>query len=116
MIEYPEAEAVSLVSALEMIKVLEPYAEKLAAAPRTGVGILRALIQATTARRPTDIMHLLALVYKKDIAEIADELKDMSGEEYTGVLASAFANNPLPDLINAGYLLGLTNVRWDDVT
>lgn len=99
--------------AIEAMKVIVPYASVIIRAQTVGDAI-QDLLGAMRNEQPTDALRLLALMYGKSVIEIADFFERKSGGDLVAFMAVGFEANPLPDLINAANVLGLTPIRWFD--
>jgi hypothetical protein len=53
-------------------------------------------------------------MHHKPVEAVAAELDGRPGTELVRLLAAGLAQNPLPDLVNGAFALGLTTVRWPD--
>lgn len=108
-----ELRPMGLGPAIEVMKLLAPYAPAMLFQKTVGDAI-RKLLQAAQTDDPVDILRILALMNRKHLDEIAVEFENKAGADLVAALAVGFEANSLPDLINASALLGLTKVRWPD--
>ena len=107
----------SIRSAIEAMKILQPYAKDIKgeADPMMVVGIL---IEKIQQRAPSDSVRLVSLMYGLTPMEVIDKVRNSEkrGVTFYKVLVEGFMVNPLPDLINAGHMIGLIEEEWTDAS
>jgi hypothetical protein len=97
--------------AIETMKIIGSYSEDIAQENRHN-RILLKLLRAILKRNPTDSVRLLSLMYHVSVEAIAEDFQTAEGIDYIKALTKAFRVNPLPDLVNAAKVLGLSEVEW----
>ncbi len=102
--------------AIEVIKTLDPYVEKLINETDPLI-MLGDLIDGIQEINPTDSLRLVALMFGMSIDDVVDTYGDpeKSGSMLLKSLTEGFAANPLPDLINTGVMFGILQEGWTDV-
>lgn len=99
--------------AIEAMKIIAPHAAALAIIDES-ISLMRALIAEVTKESPIQVLRLAALLHHKDVEVLAEELKGQPGARLVMLLAEGLGLNPLPELVNGAYILGLSDVRWPD--
>lgn len=106
----------SIYEAVEVMKILMPHQEPIAMAfEQSAIKGILALLEETRDGEPGALLRLIALMQHIHIDEAAELYGDWEGKEIMALLADMFVVNPLPDLYDGAYVLGLTSKGWDDV-
>lgn len=115
MIDLPEApKPMQIGTAIEVMKILTPHTEALKEA-RHGISLIGILVGEFKKTDTTEnILRILSLVYKMPVDEIVKLLGGASGEDVTTMLSNGFAVNSIPDLVNASFVLRLSETGWHD--
>ncbi len=102
-------------SAIEAMKILQHYAEDIKD-ERDPMSLVRILIEKIQEKTPSDSVRLVSLMYGLTPMEVIDKVKfsKKRGGTFYKVLVEGFTANPLPDLINAGHMIGLIKEEWTD--
>jgi len=101
--------------AVELIKLIKPYQGILNNSSKfSGIEMVTKLISSMAEDSPTLVTRMMALLYGKELGDIVEELKDKSGLEVATILTKGFVVNPIPDLIESGFALGLLDRGWID--
>ena len=108
-------EPMRLGAAVEAMKIIRPYVADIRGQtdPMELIRILLSRIQET---QPSDSIRLVSLMYGISPEEVIDKVKDYKnrGSMFYKILVEGFTANPLPDLVNAGYMVGLIEEGWTD--
>jgi hypothetical protein len=99
--------------AIEAMKIVAPHASALATIDES-ISLMRALIAEVSKESPIQVLRLAALLHHKPVETMAEELKGQPGASLVMILAEGLGVNPLPELVNGAYILGLSDVRWPD--
>jgi hypothetical protein len=102
-------------SAIEAIKIIEPYVGSMRKETEAGK-MLKALLKAIQDRNPPDSLRLVSLMHGMKLEDIMESFGDPKGAGplLLEALIRGFNANPLPDLVNAGALLGLIKEGWTE--
>jgi hypothetical protein len=105
----------SIGPAIEVIKILRPYIDELAKA-EDGPGLISVLSKGFAKDNTEEnIGRLLALMEGKHFDDISERFKkNPTGAQAFIDLANGFSVNPIPDLIDAGFALGILDRGWSD--
>ncbi len=99
--------------AIETMKILRHYVSDIKGEtdPMT---LVRILISKIQERQPSDSLRLVSLTHGIPAQELMDKVKGSreKGSVFYRLLVEGFTANPLPDLINAGYMLGNIDEGW----
>lgn len=109
----PNLSPMNIYEAIEVIKILSQYSEEIIATEQESLKVTRSLVRQIKEKNPIDIFRLISLMHHLDIEKVADDLKEDDGTMTIVAMSQGFSVNGLPDLINAGAIFGLSNVRWD---
>lgn len=113
MINAPEP--MNIYEAIEVIKILEPHVNDLIEV-EDGIEIIGVLSSGFERDKTQEnIGRLIALMTHRSYDEVTAEYrKTRSVENAFYDLVRCFSANPIPDLINAGYVIGLLDKGWPD--
>jgi hypothetical protein len=101
--------------AVEVIKIIKPYKDVLNNSSKwDGLKMITNLIEAMADDSPTLVTRMMALLYGRELGDIVEELKDKPGLEVATILTNGFVVNPIPDLIESGFALGIFDQGWID--
>lgn len=98
--------------AVEAAKIVIPHVPALAK-HKTGLPLVKDLLVRLREDDPSQPFRLLSLMFHgtpEDVAHAADAIGPSGVPEG---LVNGMKSNPLPDLIEAARLLGLTEERWN---
>ena len=110
-----ELAPMNIYRAVELIKIIKPYKDVLNNSSKfDGLKMVTNLIHVMAEDNPTLVTRMMALLYGKELGDIVEELKDKSGLEVAAILTKGFVVNPIPDLIESGFALGLLDQGWID--
>jgi hypothetical protein len=102
--------------AIETMKILRHYSVSIRQEtdPMTLVLILVREIQE---RQPSDLVRLASLMHRISPDEVMEKVKgaDDQASTFYRILVEGFIANPLPDLINTGYMIGIIEQGWSDI-
>jgi hypothetical protein len=103
----------SIGTAIEVMKILRPHVDELVEAkdgPDLIVVLSKGFARDNTAE---NIGRLIALMEGKTFDEISERFKKhpTGGQAYED-LVRGFSLNPIPDLIDAGFVLGILDRGW----
>ena len=106
----------SLHEAIEVMKILRPHVKNLVSAS-DGLSMIRRLLLAFKVENTEEnVGRIVALTQRKSFEEIAAKYaNDSSPETVFGDLVLAFQANPIPDLLDAAYILGLSDSPWSSL-
>lgn len=115
MEEATQLEPMKIRAAIETMKILRHYTSSIKE-ETDPMSFMRLLIVAIQERQPSDSIRLVSLMYGISPAEV---MKKVEGAEnpasaFYRILVEGFIANPIPDLINAGYLIGIMEEGWND--
>lgn len=101
--------------AVEAMKILIPHQEPITEAVKQSAikGIL-VLLEETRDGEPGALLRLISLMQDIHVDRAAELYGDWEGKEIMALLADMLVVNPLPDLYDGAYVLGLTSKGWDD--
>ncbi len=115
MIELNPPEPMSIGPAIECLKILRHYSDDIKQ-EKDPMTLVKVLINKIRERQPSDVMRLASLMYgispEKMMAQIEDT--EDRGSTFYRILVEGFIANPLPDLMNAGWMLGIMEEGWTD--
>lgn len=99
--------------AIEVMKILRPHAAILATAS-SGLDMIRRLLLAFKLDNTEEnIGRIVALTHRQSFDDVvARYLNDASTQTVFSDLVFAFQANPIPDLIDGAYVLGLGKIPW----
>lgn len=100
---------------IEALKIIAPFAQAMADQKR-GTGAVLALIRGLEARESqVEVLRLVALMYHKNLDDVAAYLRRKDKTELTRLLMEGFATNDIAFMVVATGILGLAEpVRWTD--
>gem|GEM_PF-5807993 len=103
----------NIYQAVEVMKILTPHQEPIAEAfKQSAVKGILALLEETRDGEPGALLRLIALMQDIHVEKAAELYGDWSGREIMALLADMFVTNPLPDLYDGAYVLGLISEGW----
>jgi hypothetical protein len=96
--------------AIEAVKIITPYVPVLRQ-KAGGVEFFQTFLHALGADDPMQVVRFVALMEHRDIEEV---VRDYHGqpEEFVMALTHGLTANPLPELVDMAYFLGLSKERW----
>jgi hypothetical protein len=100
----------SLREAIECAKILVPHVAALRQS-ENGLDLVDAVLH-TVGKDPVDVLRILAYMEHRPIEAVALDYQTQGAEAMLRGLSEGMRVNPLPDLIEASFVLGLTNERW----
>lgn len=102
--------------AIEMMKIIGPHAVDIsrAALNKNGAEAIRVLLEKTREESPINFLRMMALMTHEDIEKCAETLPKLSQQRLFFKIAELLNINPLADLVNGAYVLGLTERGWED--
>lgn len=103
----------SIREAVECAKIFIPHIAVLRKS-ESGVKLMLNIYRELRAEHPVQVLRALALMEHRTPEQVAEDYHEKGAEAMVGAFARCLAVNPLPDLIQAAYLLGLTTERWTD--
>lgn len=105
-------EPMKLPAAIEVMKILKPYAEEMSQST-TDIGVIRALMRGLRDKNEEENLgRLVALMEGISFDEVAVRYRERSPQRPFVDLVKCFRANPIPDLINGGFALGLIEKPW----
>jgi len=110
----PNLSPMTIYEAIEVVKILSHYSEEIVATEQEPLKITRSLVRQIKEKNPIDIFRLISLMHHRDIEDVAEDLREDDGIMTVTAISQGFQVNSLPDLINAGVMFGISNVRWND--
>ncbi len=115
MIELNTPEPMSMRTAIECMKILKHYAPDIRH-EKDPMTLVKVLINAIRDRQPADVVRLVSLMYGISPEEVVEKVNaaEDRGSMFYRILVEGFIANPLPDLVNAGYMIGLMEEGWTD--
>lgn len=102
----------SLREAVEAVKIVIPHAPSLSRHTK-GLPLIKDLLSRLVEDDPAQPFRLLSLMFHGDMAEVARACEVIGPSGVPEALLNGMAANPLPDLIEAAWMLGLTEERWN---
>lgn len=102
----------SLREAVEAAKIILPHVGQLRQ-HRTGLPFVKDVIALLMDDAPSYPFRLLALMFHGSPEEVALALDAVGPSGLPTALVNGLAANPVPDLIEAARLFGLTEERWN---
>lgn len=106
--ELPEIEPMGIRAAIEAMKILDPYRDVIVSGQTLGKAI-RQMLHESMRRHPIEMLRLLALMYDKDLDEIAEDYEMKAGPHFVVALAHGFEVNNVLGLWGASDILNLTD-------
>lgn len=100
-------------AAIEAMKIIAPYVKHIKK-ETDSLNLIRVLVNQMQERQPTDSVRLVSLMFGITLEEVVNMLKDSKRGGLLRALVEGFTANPLPDLVNAGNMIGLIEERWTD--
>ena len=99
--------------AIEVMKIIKPHADALRN-ETDALLMLRVLIKNIQETNPANSLRLASLMFGVSIDYLMDEFgeADQAGSKLVNALVKGFSVNSLPDLVNAGALIGLLDEGW----
>jgi len=100
----------NLAEAIEAAKIITPYVPVLRQKPG-GVEFFSAFLHTLGEDDPSQVIRLLALMEHRDIEEV---VRDYHGqpEEFLMALTVGLTANPIAELVEMAWFLGLSKERW----
>lgn len=103
----------SIYQAIEVMKILRPHIETMNAASSAIDMVRRLMLAFKVENTEENVGRIVALTHGKAYEEISDKYRaDPRAEIVFADLVFALQANPIPDLIDAAYLLGLSDKPW----
>ncbi len=101
--------------AIETMKILRHYSLSIREEtdPMT---LVLVLVREIQERQPSDLVRLASLMYGISPTEVMRKTEgaDNPASAFYRILVEGFVANPLPDLINAGHIIGIIEQPWSD--
>lgn len=105
-------EPMKIRAAVEVIKIIAPYAEKFTRTEKPRE-VLKALLDGIAEDSPADAFRLVALMEHKTVDEVVEEYRDQHGIEFVATIAEGLNRNEFSILVDAAWMLGMTAFRWE---
>lgn len=104
-------------AAIEAMKIIQPYVSDIRG-ETDPLELMRVLVNKIQERQPSDSVRLVSLMYGLSPVEVIDKVKNSEnrGSIFYKILVEGFMANPLPDLVNAGHMIGLMEEEWIDAS
>jgi len=102
--------------AIEVMKILRPHAEVMATAS-SGLDMIRRLLVAFKLDKTEEnIGRIVALAHRQSFDDVVTRYSnDASAQTVFPDLVFAFQANPIPDLVDAAYVLGIGKAPWSNL-
>lgn len=105
-------ESMKMVPAIEVMKIISRYTEFIRE-EEEAISLIRTLLIKINEINPTDSLSLIAFMHGTKIEEVAEMLGSAKDLSVSRALGEGFRSNPLPDLVNAAALLGISDLTWE---
>ena len=102
----------SIPQAVEVIKILSPYATEFTET-MDSVKVMRVILENILKDMPTQSLRLIALMERLSIEQVAEEMADQSGIDLIRRISEGFEKNNLPLLMDAAYTWQMSEARWE---
>lgn len=102
----------SLREAIEAAKIVIPHVASLSR-HKKGLPLVKDLLVRLVDDDPAQPFRLLSLMFHGTMEEVAHAAEEIGASGLPVALVNGMAANPLPDLVEAAWILGLTEERWD---
>ncbi len=102
-------------AAIEAMKILRHYVDDIRE-EKDPLSLMRLLVGAIQKRQPSDSIRLASLMYGISPDEVMKKVEGAENQAsaFYKILVEGFIANPIPDLVNAGYVIGLMEEGWND--
>lgn len=101
----------TLREAIECAKILVPYMADLRQA-ESGLDLVELVLTRVGGDEPTQVLRMLALMEHRSLQEVVLDYQPQGAEAMLRALSEGMRVNPVPDLMEAAYLMRLTDERW----
>lgn len=98
--------------AIELIKIVSPYAPDFTQTDKP-IKIMRAIMEGIMRDMPTQSLRMISLMEHKPLDDVAAELSFVRGDALVERISEGFLRNHLRALIDAAYLLKMSEARWE---
>ncbi len=115
MEETVQPEPMQIGPAIEAMKILRHYVADIRE-ETDPMSFVRLLVAAIQERQPSDSIRLVSLMYgisPDEVMKKVEGAKNPAGAFYR-ILVEGFIANPIPDLVNAGHMIGIMEEGWND--
>lgn len=100
--------------AIEVMKILRPHAANMGAASSAIDMVRRLMLAFKIENSEENVGRIVALTHHKSFDEVTEKYRsDPNPEIVFGDLVFALQANPIPDLIDGAFALGLTDKPWN---
>ena len=101
--------------AIEVMKILSPHRDEIMKGfKESALQGINALLAETRKAEQSALLSIIALMDHIDIDEAAKLYGDWDGSDIAALLAEMFVVNPIPDLLDGAFVLGLVEEGWDN--
>lgn len=101
--------------AVEVMKILGPYAGEFTVFD-DNIKIMKSMVKSIHEDAPINAGRLVALMEHRSVEEVAHDYENVqaTASDLIVDIAKGFSRNGLRALIDAAFILGLAQSRWDD--
>lgn len=105
----------SIHEAVEVMKILAPHRDEIMKAFKgSALQGISALLAETRKAEPGALLRIIALMEHIDVEEAAQLYGNWEGGDIAALLAELLVANPIPDLLDGAFILGLIKEGWTD--
>lgn len=98
--------------AVEAVNIIKPHIATLRSVG-TGMQLAQRMLHGLSDDHPSQPFRLLSLMYHMTMEDLAAALEPEGGAGVVLVLLQGMLVNPIPDLVNFGKIMGLTEEAWN---
>lgn len=108
-----ELAPMSVREAIECAKIFTPHVKELRES-WSSVDLILRIYQLLSQDHPIQVLRAMSLMQHRTVEEIASEYHVRGAEAMLADFAHCLSVNPLPDLMQAAFLFGMSDDRWSD--
>lgn len=101
----------TVMEAVECSKIFIPYIPVLRES-ESGIDLVKRIFQTMSESDSLGLMRVVALMEHRGVEDVVMEYKAAGASVLLAAITNLLRVNPLPDLIEAAALFGLTDERW----
>jgi len=110
-----EPDPMNIHEAIEAMKIVRLFADDLIdGKPVDLMGAIQIIVDkgAEDNQLAIELLRLVALMFHKDVTVVSHEMERKTGMDFVVVLALGFTSNPVTELINFGWVIGINEKAW----
>jgi hypothetical protein len=105
----------NIYEAVEVMKILFSHRDKIMEGfKESALKGINALLAETRKAEPGALLRIIALMEHIHVDEAAQLYGDWDGKDIAALLADILVVNPVPDLLDGAFILGLAEEGWND--